>query len=561
MRFLFAAALLATVCLAEQPQDILARKNPARPEQLAEPFFPKPGYFRQHFYTPASHVELRPPARLADFIVEHRLELSIKSYLDLVMANNTDIAIQKVVVDINRNAITRAFSVFDPFAVARFNSTRTQTPSSNLLVGAQTLNQLNQPLSLTYQQILPTGAQYFVNFGSNKISSNSAFSTYNPQLNASLNFSASQPLLRGRGGYITRMPISIARSRLRASEYNLEDQVIQLVSAAENVYWDAVGARENLRVQEESLKLADTALQRAKKELELGAISPLEIYQPEANYANAEIFVTQARYRLQQAEDALRKQIGADLDPKIRDYPLVLTEPVNPPPENLALDKEATVQRALAMRPDLKNARQNLDVDELNLRAANNALLPDLSLTAQYGSSGLGGVFYPRTNLLNPGAAVLPIYGGIGDALAGVFGFGYPVYGFGLTLRLPIKDRKAVADVADAVVNRRLDALHERSVEQSIRLQVLNVISQVENSRASVQLARVARDLAQKRVEADQKRYELGTTTLFFVLASQGDYTQAENNLVTQTINYRRNLISLLQRTGQLLEERGIVLQ
>jgi outer membrane protein TolC len=65
--------------------------------------------------------------------------------------------------------------------------------------------------------------------------------------------------------------------------------------------------------------------------------------------------------------------------------------------------------------------------------------------------------------------------------------------------------------------------------------------------------------LAQKRVEADQKRYELGTTTLFFVLASQNDFTLAEANLVTQMINYRRNQIQVLQRTGQLLEERGIV--
>jgi outer membrane protein len=83
----------------------------------------------------------------------------------------------------------------------------------------------------------------------------------------------------------------------------------------------------------------------------------------------------------------------------------------------------------------------------------------------------------------------------------------------------------------------------------------------VDNSQASVELAKVARDLAQKRVDAEQKRYELGTTTIFFVLAAQGDFTTAESNLVRETINYRRNLINLMQRTGELLDERGITVQ
>jgi outer membrane protein TolC len=103
--------------------------------------------------------------------------------------------------------------------------------------------------------------------------------------------------------------------------------------------------------------------------------------------------------------------------------------------------------------------------------------------------------------------------------------------------------------------------LKQRSTEENIRLQVLTSITQIENSRESVKLAKTVRDLSQKRVEADQKRYELGTTTLFFVLASQGDFVNAESNLVSQYISYRRNLTAFLQRTGKLLEERGIVVQ
>ncbi len=133
---------------------------------------------------------------------------------------------------------------------------------------------------------------------------------------------------------------------MKSSQYSLEDQVIQLISSAELAYWNVIEARENLRVQEESLALADTALKRSKRELELGAISSLEIYQPEANYATAQIGVTQARYRLQQTEDALRRQIGADQSPKFRDLPIVLTESVAPPVDTSSFDREALVQRA-----------------------------------------------------------------------------------------------------------------------------------------------------------------------------------------------------------------------
>jgi outer membrane protein len=334
-----------------------------------------------------------------------------------------------------------------------------------------------------------------------------------------------------------------------------------LVSAAENAYWDVVNARENLRVQEESLKLADAALARAKKEIELGATSKLEVFQPEANRANAELGVIQGRFQLEQVENALRRQMGADLDPAYRKLPLVLTESVEMPVESRPIDPEAAVETALRHRPDLLSAIQNLDVDDLGIKRANNLLLPSLSLTAQYGSSGLGGIYYPGTNLVNPSLPVVPIPGGLGDALGGVFGFSYPVYGFGVTLTLPIRDRNAAANLADAVVQKRMDALKVRSTEENVRLQVLNAVSLVEQSRESVRIAKIARDLAQKRVEADQQRYELGVITLFFVLDSQNAFVLAESNLVAQTISYKRNVLNMLQRTGDLLDERGIVLQ
>jgi outer membrane protein len=541
---------------------LLAFSVPGLVAQESEPFFPRPAYFRHHFSTVSPKVELKPPVLLGDYSANGKLELSLKNYLDLVMQNNPDISIQKLTVEIQKNAITRAFGVFDPTALASFNSTRQASPARDILTGAATLNTLNQPLQLRYTQLLPTGTTYQVGFANTKYSTNSANATYNPSHSSNMTFNITQPLLRGRGAYFTRLPITVARSRLKAGQYTVEDQIMSLVATAETVYWNVVQARENLRVQEKSLELADTALKRSQRELELGAISSLEIYQPQANYANAEIFVTQARYALQQAEDTLRRQIGADQDPKFRDMPIVLTESVEPPAE-APLDKEALVQKALFRRPDLRSQNENLAADDLNIASANNTLLPDLSLTAQYGSFGQGGTYYARSGAVTAdGAPVISVTpGGFGNAFSQLWGFNYPTYGFGLTLRLPIKDRVASANLADALVNKKIDAFRAKSLTQNIRLQVLQAVNNVENSKASVKLAVIARDLAQKRVDAEQKRYELGTTTIFFVLAAQNDLTTAESALVRESINYRRNLLNLLQRTGELLDERGIQIQ
>src|SRR5215471_17049549 len=102
--------------------------------------FPRPSYFREVFSRPVMKVELQSPVRLSDFLVEEKdvrkLELSLRSYLELVMANNTDIAVSRLTVSVAQNAITRAFAPFDPFASGLFTSARAKTPSSTVLQGA-----------------------------------------------------------------------------------------------------------------------------------------------------------------------------------------------------------------------------------------------------------------------------------------------------------------------------------------------------------------------------------------------------------------------------------------
>jgi outer membrane protein len=219
------------------------------------------------------------------------------------------------------------------------------------------------------------------------------------------------------------------------------------------------------------------------------------------------------------------------------------------------------VQRAMSMRPELRSVDESLIQDDLTMKLTHNAMLPDFQLRGNYTTTGRGGNFYDRNNaLLNPASGGI-VPGGFGDALDQVFGFGFPIYSFGVQLRLPLRDRNAASNYADAVVSKKLDTLRRRSTEQNIRQDVLTSISQVESSKASVRLAVVNRDLAQKQLDAEQKKYDLGTSVIFFVLDAQTRLITAESQLVNQSVLYRRNILAVQQKVGTLFEERGITVQ
>ena len=527
--------------------------------------FPKPHYFAETFARSRTKVDLQPPVKLKDFVVDGKLTLSLKSYLELVMANNTDIAIQMLSVEMPKNAIMRAFSTWDPIAQASFTDQKSTTPSTGALAGAATVVSGSQPANFSYSQTLPTGMQYSVSFGASKITTNSSFATLNPALSSNLSVTITQPLIRNRGDYINRLNLMMARSRLKGAEYSLRANLLAAVNTAENAYWDVVQARENLRVQESARKLADESLKLSEKQLELGAISPLDIYNPQQQLATADLGVSQARYQLQLVEDTLRRQMGADLDPVARNLPIEVTESVDLPLDAISYDVEQEVNKGLAARPELKAVAVNLDIDDMSIAQAKNEILPNLSLVGQYTSQGVGGNFYQRTNVFdnngNASTVVTVIPGGFADTLSQMFGFGYPVYSLGANLTLPIKSHAAVADMADAVVSKKRDALTLRTTQQQVRLDVLTALTNLEMSKQSVKLASVARDFAQKNLDAENQKYQLGTDPVVFVLQAQNTLVQAESAVVTNQVSLRRSILNLLTRTGELLDQRNIVTQ
>jgi outer membrane protein TolC len=519
--------------------------------------FPAVNYFKEQWSRPPMRVEIAPVSQLDDFVVGGGLQLSLRSYIELVMANNPDVNLQKLVVYEQQNEIQAAYSPFDPLLDMSFNANRSTTQSTDVLQGAAVRSRLNQTAGLTYEQTFDTGTRYTVGFSGVRNGDNSSFTSFNPSLTHRFQFGFSQPLLRGRGREIQRIPIMVAESRLDLTEAQVRERVIALLVQAENAYWNAVEARENLGVSQQNLELRRAFLERSRRELELGAISPLDIFQPEQQFASAQVAVTQTRYRLEQAEDVVRRWVGADLDPNIRMVGIQLTESADPPASAPVLDREEQVSRALQLRPEIEQNRRLLEIDDLNIRAATNDLRPELNLTGNYTSAGQAGVFYERSLTADiPAPPPTPL--GWTHSLDQIFQFRFPAYSFGLNLNLPLRNRGAAADLSNRTIQKKRDLYQLRSQEQRIRQEVLNAVAGVELAKAALEQATVARNFAQQRVDAEQKKYDLGVQVAFFVLEAQTDLAQAEADVVAQSIAYRRSMLDLLQATGELLEARGV---
>jgi outer membrane protein TolC len=528
--------------------------------------FPKPSYFRETFQKTRTKVELKDPVRLKDFVAGGKLELSLKHFLELVMANNTDIQLQLISLEIPKNNILAAFGVWDPRALASFSTTRATTVPTNATTAqnaASLTKSLTQPYSLQYSQTLQTGMSYTASFSGAKTSQTNSYNNYNPALTGNMRFSVTQPLIQNRGLYVNRIPLMMAQSNYRISEYLLRQQLLTLVNTAETAYWNVISARENVRVAESGRNNADEFLKYMQKQLELGALSPLDIYNPEQSLANAELSVSQAKFNLAQAEDALRHQTGADLDPEIRQLPISLTESVDlGPADSMTVDREQAVTKALANHPAMQQALQKLDLDDLGIHSAKNGLLPNLSFSMYYQSNGTGGMYSPGfSTIAGAGGTSAVIPGGISDALDQMFGFGYPAYYAGLTLNLPIKSRAASAAMATAVVQKKTDALNLRNQQQGIRLNILNAVTKLEGAKEQLKLAKTAMDFATKNLDAENQKFQLGTEINQNVINAQNVLVQAESAVVTNQIGVRLNLLNLLTQTGELLDERGIVVK
>jgi outer membrane protein TolC len=489
---------------------------------------------------------LLPPNDFQDHVVNGKLVLSLDDSIRLALANNTNIHIDHYQIETAENNLQRVHAPFDPLLTSSFSDQRAKSPTSTQLQGAPVLNSLTQQTQIGYSQTFQTGTSFQGSFIANKNSTNSTFNFLNPSTSTTLEFNVTQPLLRNRGLFPNRAPILIAQRNLKQAHASFLADVNNIILQIVSSYWNVVLARDNLSVQQKSLDEAQKSYDHDKKALSLGALPPLDIYRSESQVASRRVGVIQAEYSVKQAEDQFRQDIGADLVPAIRALDLDMTDQPQPVGELPTMDIPTALARAIANRPELEAAHQQLAADELTIRLAHNNLKPDLELSGFYWGNGLNGF---EAGVVNTG---------IGTSLSQSFRFTFPAYGATLSLALPIKNHGAEANLADSLVSRRRNQYQERGTNQNISLEVTNAVHALEATKLGMEAAKVAVDLARDTLHADERKYELGAEPVFFVLDAQTQLAQAELNLIQSEVNFQLAVTQVDHATGDLLEHHHV---
>jgi outer membrane protein len=497
--------------------------------------------------------KLSPPAHVQDYVIDGRLHLRLEDAVHLALENNSNIRIEETQVEAQKFTLLGAYRPFDPLFQSSGNVNRLSYSGYTQLQGVgdtnnAALNTLSQTVQASYTQTFTTGTNIFAGFSSNRNSTNSTFYFLNPYVNSTVTLQFTQPLLRNAGRFANTAPLIIARRALQQSRASFEAQVNDAILQVVTQYWAVVQARGSFDVEQRSLALAESSYQHDKRALELGALPPLDIYRSQSEVAARRLQAIQSEYVLKQVQEALRFTIGVDQDPTLAALELDLVERPEPEGEIETIDAAEVLKKALSARPEIAATSDALANDETSIRLAHNALKPDLSLTGFYQSNGIGGNQYD----LNTGQLIAS--GGLRTSFNQLFGFGFPGYGGTITLNLPIRNRGAKANLGTALVTRRHDLYTSQVTREGIVQQVKDSVHLLEEAKLTLAAGKTSLELAQKSLAADQRKYELGAETNFFVLDSQTKLAQSELELLQTQINYQIARATVDHATGSLLE-------
>ena len=451
-------------------------------------------------------------------------------------------------------------SSYDPTVTANVGYSDTVQPLSNVqLQGVQSLKTITTVGNFGYSQAFATGTSFNASFVNDRTANNSIYTYLRPELDSSYTLTLQQQLLAGFGLGPNLRYLRIARNNQKISDAAFQLQVITTVTQIANMYWDLVAAYEDEQVKSRSLEFANQTLTSGRKQLELQAIPAMDVMKDEAEVASREEDLSIAKSQLKFQELLIKNALTKNLDD-----PILEAMPVKP--VNVSTDDGTTivegsaagaatediVAQALAHRVEVAISGIDLQNRDISRKAANNNLLPQLSMVAQYGGAGLAGV-------ANPGAHVTSNKPeSFGGALQNSFNASSPDYYIGLQLNIPIRNRIAKSDQYRSELESRQADLRQQQLKKQIRIEVRNAQYALDQSVARVVAASKARELAQKTFEITSKEQQLGAGSAFQTLTSRKDLATAESALLAARTAYQKAKIELQRSVGTTLEENSI---
>ena len=350
------------------------------------------------------------------------LALGLDDCIAQAVRKNLGVAVQVYGFRLADSAVVREAEKFIPSLSLDYYRDSRNSASYSWIEAADIVSTNARTYSIGVSQAIPFGGTLSLGLGTGRNVSNSLFQTINPRYNGSLSFAFTQPLLKDFGWTTSRKEILVARNSRDIAENDLRATLLETIHSVEQAYWELVYRIESLKVQRQSLKLAEDLLDKSRKEAEIGTLAPKEVISAQAEVASRKADILQAEMMVRDSADALRGLIRMPFD---KDAPDIV--PADEPAfvkSDLGLDEALAL--ALRNRPDLQSSALGVRNKELDYSYAKNQTLPILSLNAQYWSPGLSGdrILFQDNNPLT-GIIVGRVPGGASQAVRDALHFKY----------------------------------------------------------------------------------------------------------------------------------------
>ena len=501
-------------------------------------------------YTTLSFILAAASAVSAQTPAPAVLRLTVDDAVKMALDHNVDLNADRLDPQISDTRVAAASAQFRPTFNTGLNRNNQISPPSSFLIPEPTQNDAVTSSAGLSQRLPWYGTTYNVAFNAVHTNSNSFLSSYDPLVTSGLTLGISQPLVRDLFIDAARQNLVTSRINRDISDTRLRESIVHTTANTRSAYWLLVSALANVDARTVTLGLSQELTRVNKAKVDVGQSPPLDLVSAQAEVAANEEQLIIAQTLVRQAEDRLRLLIFDPTDLSIWNQKI---EPVDSPPiAQVSLDVDAAVRRALGGRTDIARSKKDIENADASVKYAANQKLPDVRLNASYAASGLGGTQILRTGGF-PGTIVGPgQVTDFGSVVNQLFAHNYPTWVFGVSLSYPLGQSTEEANHARAKLElvqagERLKGSQARAIQQ-----VRDAAYKIEMNTKRIATTRAATNLAEQRLDAEQKRFEVGLSTSFLVIQAQRDLAQAKANEVSAILAYDLALVDYeeLQEAG-----------
>jgi outer membrane protein len=457
-----------------------------------------------------------------------KLDLTLESSRASALEHNLQLKIALLDPTIVAQSVSEEEARFESTFVTRARWAEFDTPTASELASAQSQN-----LSLAPGVRIPlrTGGTAEINLPINRNKDNNRFSTLNPAHSTDVEFSISQPLLRGAGRRASTAGIRIAKYNLQSAEAQTKLEVIRQLAAVDRSYWRLYQSRRELEVRQQQFELAEDQLRRAERRLATGAVPEIEVIRAQAGLSDRLEAIIRAQNAVWQIQRELKRIInepGLTIDTNVLVIPATQPDPVE-----YVVDRAAMANSAVANRMEMLDLELRLAADAALISLNKNRALPLLTLDYTYRINGLGGTLDESASM----------------TLRNKF----EDWAVGLTAEVPLGNEAARSAVRRAILQRVQRLSTKDAREQSIRQEVLNAIDNIEADWQRLLAARQSVILNTRTLQAEQRQFDVGQSTSTDVLDAAARLAEAQSAEIRAITDYQISQVDLAFATGTLL--------